>query len=160
MILAFKTQVNKKPTLFPEKIKSGHKKHSFRADPGHRWKEGVIVHFATGNQFQGYKKFKQGICTGTQTIRLKLFKINQPDLFEEARTVYKEFNELFQAVHYQLDIYIDEKGLQHERHFQLIANDGFESLSDFINWFFPKDKSGKRGTSWKGNIIHWTNLKY
>jgi hypothetical protein len=50
-----------------------------------------------------------------------------------------------------LIVKVDDRGLSLEEIEQLAINDGFNSIDHFRKWF---------NTDFKGNLIHWTNLKY
>jgi len=139
MVLGFKTQINGKPTGFPEKILAGTKIHSIRA--GNRWKPGMLIHPATGVRTKHYKQ----ITAGTLTV------ISVQDI--EIR-----FNEMFSTVviidglfGYESSMIQDRQVLQN-----LAANDGFDCFEDFAKAF----QSIHPGEIFKGQIIHWTDYRY
>jgi len=60
----------RKLTNFEQKINDGIKIHTIREDSNNRWKEGRVIHFATGSRTPQYNCFKEGVCTGTQRIEI------------------------------------------------------------------------------------------
>ena len=124
MILGFNPQ-------FKQPILDGTKIHSIREDKHKRWKIGRLIHFATGVRTKLYQQFLLRTCMGTQKIKIEYDNI--PPIGDSATVM------------------IDGEFLDFDGMELLAKNDGFESISDFFEWF-NKDFSGK--------IIHWTNLKY
>jgi len=122
-------------------ILSGLKKHTIRADKKDRWKAGRIIHHAVNPYSKLRRVFHVDKCISIQKICIS----------------YTGRQELSGLV-----IHVNGKRLKADKIKALIINDGVQSISYFINWFFPVDKkSGKRlPIQWKGKIIHWTNLKY
>ena len=110
MVLGFtKTRVrgnSRVPTNFEEKIKKGKKIHTIRWDSKNRWYEGLKIHFATGVRSSKYNCFKEGVCKGTQRIKI------------QGRTIF-----------------IDDVILSQDEIDLLIENDGFETEKDFWTWF-------------------------
>lgn len=103
------------------------KLHSIRE--GDRWKAGMKIHMAYGVRTKNYNQFNKGIpeleyCKSVQEISISPGGL----------------------------IMIDGKGLNEYTKSLLAANDGFDSLEDFMKWF-------KKGLH-KGQIIHWTDYKY
>ena len=124
MVLGFKPQ-------FKEPILKKKKKHTIREDKNDRWKPGMKIHFATGVRTRLYHQFKEGVCVSIQKI--KILWDNLPPNGE--------------VVSISIDgnpIYLDELET-------LALNDGFEDISEFLNWF---------NEDFEGKIIHWTDLKY
>jgi hypothetical protein len=102
--------------------------HTIREDKPNRWKAGSIIHAVYGNRtkfrFQFAPLFK---CVSTQTIEIVF----------EPENIY---------------IAIDNRLLNYDKICELAANDGFENISEFFNYFDYKDFTGK--------IIHFTDFKY
>lgn len=130
-----------------ENILSGVKIHTLREDRLKRWEAGKTIHhcysFRSAN---GYKCFLKNECVSVQQVLLVLLYLSR----------HKE------KVNYALQIRIDRKELSPAEQNELVLNDGFASLEDFIQWFFPEKKSNGeyKKTLWAGRMIHWTNLKY
>ena len=95
-------------TNFEEKIKSGTKIHTIRADKNNRWKAGNKIHFATGVRSSNYNCFNIGVCIGVQDIEIRSF-----------------------------GIYVDGIKLQTAQVQLLAQNDGFDNIQDFWAWFIP-----------------------
>ena len=128
MVLGFtKTMMvngKRKPTDFEEKIKKGIKLHTVRWDDKDRWKLGMKIHFATDVRSSRYNCFKEGVCKGTQKIAIE----------DDA-------------------VYVDGIQLTESELTDFAVNDGFDSVSDFWDWF-------NQYQPFKGKIIHWTNILY
>lgn len=133
MILGFNEQ-------FVTPILNDTKKHSFREDKHNRWKPGMIMQLATGARSKEYKQFAERTCTGTQDIEIK---------YTENRGAVRITidGKHFGTYHR----FLPEKSVNKDNVLQLVKNDGFEDLNDFLSWF-------KR--DWEGKIIHWTDLRY
>lgn len=93
-------------TNFEDKIKMGIKLHTIRWDSKDRWEIGKKIHFATGVRTSRYNCFKEGVCKGTQKIRI------------EGRTIW-----------------IDNVIISQDEVDELIVNDGFDNEKDFWAWF-------------------------
>lgn len=126
MVIGFKKQ-------FVPLIKKGSKIHTIRADKRNRWKAGMKMHMATGVRTKKYKCFKQNVCKSIQKIKIKY----------SPKSFYGKY--------IPSKIYIDGKSINFVALCELSKNDGFETVSDFLDWF-NKD--------FKGKIIHWTDKKY
>lgn len=125
---------------FPEKIINGTKIHTIRQDATGRWKAGMKIQFATGARTNAYNQFHEAECTGVQDIEIK---------YTDNRGA--------------VEIYIDGKHLGTWHRFmpprsvnvadvlRLAVNDGFEGVTEFLNWF-QRD--------FKGKIVHWTEFRY
>lgn len=143
MILGFKTEINGKPTIFPEKIlkhlgreaivkyvstcpywakvamivlikESTPKKLTIRDDPHFRWQPGTKIHFATGVRTKNYECFAIGECIRTAEI---MFNFYDDGSFSTE---------------------IDGHNLSHEEFNQLTQDDGFDTPQDFINFHMPR----------------------
>lgn len=112
MILGFsKTFIingTRKQTKFVDKIRKGVKIHSIRLDKSNRWKQGNLIHMATGVRSPNYYCFMTEVCTLVQRMH-----INPADKTIELSGV---------NLH---NIEIE----------QLAINDGFDSVGDFWSWF-------------------------
>ncbi|NCB82969.1 MAG: hypothetical protein EOM44_00495 [Bacteroidia bacterium] len=125
---------------FPEKIINGTKIHTIHQDTTGRWKAGMKIQFATGARTEAYNQFHEAECTGVQDIEIR-------------------YTDMRGAV----EIYIDGKHLGTWHRFmpprsvnvadvlRLAVNDGFEGVTEFLNWF-QRD--------FKGKVIHWTDVRY
>jgi hypothetical protein len=166
MILGFRTEIDKKPTYFVEKIhkgirenymlnpidpsihyttdynyiaknKNAAKYHTIREDKTNRWKQGMKIDF--------------------------FINVRKKDMFRFApvlpvvsvQTVYMSYgwNDLIQ-------ISIGDKDLSfyHER-LEFAQNDGFDTWEDFFNYFYPQIKATPDNFL-KMKLIHWTDKKY
>lgn len=106
MILSFKKE-------FKQPILDGTKIHSIREDRYNRWKEGMIIHMATGLRTKDYKQFHEGICKSIQQIEI----IRVSDYWNE--TIVR----------------IDGRQLDLTEIQKLAWNDGFTNLIHFWMWF-------------------------
>ncbi|UTF97547.1 hypothetical protein [Elizabethkingia anophelis] len=174
MILSFKTQINGKPTLFPEKIFAGliknkiipaskeffecyrmpsvialqPKIHTIREDNSSRWKPGMMIDFFIGTRTKNMFRFAPRThCISVQEI----FMTRRGSDLEI--TISKEHSYIGGDDFY---LYYEAKEL-------LAINDGFDSYSDFVKYFYDiiEENGKKTGNYWfKGKIIHWTDFKY
>lgn len=152
MILGFKEKFNDgTPTNFTEMITNSFfintedfsewttpKLHSIRA--GHRWRKGMKIHFATGVRTKKYDNWATGVCKGVQDIEIKWGHPNEdPSLYIDNVA----------AVEFEGEDFIEE----------IAENDGL-TKAQFLDWFYAaaSDDNGKR--TFKGQIIHWTDLTY
>lgn len=117
-------------------IITGKKKHTMRDDRPKRWRTGMKIHHHVG-RYKRHRMFHEGVCTGVQMVVLVLTK--------------KGFF-----------VSIDRVRMKVAQIDSLARNDGFETVEDMINWFFPISKKTKTRTRtmWAGRLIHWTPLKY
>jgi hypothetical protein len=128
MILGFKKKVYGRETNFKEKILEGNKIHTIREDSKNRWRRGKMIHFCYGVRTKKYENFKQSLCTGYQKIRITHHVDGM-----------------------NIVIFVDNRKLETKEIYELSANDGFEDICFFLEWF-REDFSGK--------IIHWTDKRY
>ena len=136
MILGFKEMFpDGNPTDFIPKAAAGIKKHSLREDVHDRWKEGVMIDFATGVRSKKYKCHFRKRCTGIQRIEIRYQ--NKDSSYPTVRIDGAQF------VYYNRKDWIV---LQ-----ELAKNDGFKDFDAFCRWF---------NRDFKGKIIHWTALRY
>lgn len=142
MILSFKKKLpSGKPTNFENKIKLGIKIHSMREDTHNRWKPGMKIQMAHGVRTKNYRCFDDTkICTGIQSIKIKYLLITGYQGVVEVRIGGKLFYSQFGE---------DSYG---SCNLELLAkNDGFDSTSDFFEWF---------NHDFEGRILHWTDFRY
>ena len=145
MLLGFKAEFDGKPTGFLTKIEDGFKLHTMREDTYKRWKAGMTIQFSTGVRTKQFKEHFRKPCTAIQEIKMTLEKGS--DLWA------------IQSV----NIFVDGKLHNPLLNQQFARNDGFTDQRDFLKWFFFEKKNGKWKqvrTSWKGRLIHWTDLRY
>lgn len=128
MILGFKER-------FEDLIKSGSKIHTIRTDKSNRWKPGMFIHFAKGVRTKNYINFHMGFCHSVQQLKIE----------------YIPYEGQTKGLVADIFVSIDGRLLNNEEVNVLAKNDGFQSASDFLE-FFDKDFTGK--------IIHWTDFKY
>ena len=124
MVLGFKPQ-------FKEPILKKKKKHTIRKDKNDRWKPGMKIHFATGARTRLYHQFYEGFCKSTQRMRILWDNISLNGEF--------------------VSILVDGRLIDLDEVETLAINDGFEDVSEFLNWF---------NEDFEGKIIHWTDLRY
>jgi len=119
---------------FEQPILTGSKIHTVRQDEKDRWHRGMTIHFATGTRTKNYNCFKVSEVIYTQRI--------------------------FMSYDWMLHISIDGRELfgYNERE-QFAINDGFSSLEDFENWWYPILEKDEDHT-FSGKVIHWTNYQY
>lgn len=144
MIIGFKKQFpDGEPTLFKEKIFAGAgfiqplelepKKHTMRK--GERWQAGHSIQMVYNHRTSEQQQFNKGFemletCISTQKVTM-----------------------FYHVSSESLQVYVDGRKLRPHEIRKLIKNDGL-TPEQFIAWFFADS------TTWSGQIIHWTNLKY
>ncbi len=107
------------------------KVHDIR--PGDRWAIGDTIHFATGARTSHYDCFAVGEVTGVQSIWIE-------SVSPKEATV---------SIDYQM--------VHHEKLAMIAFHDGL-SAQDFYRWFWHH--YGRRDQSFRGQLIHWTDLRY
>ena len=117
----FAVDGKRKPTNFEEKIKKGIKLHTIRWDEKGRWKEGNKIHFSTGARTRNYNCFKEGKCTGTQTVEIK-----------------------------DRDVWVDGLKMTWDEIEDLAINDGFDDITDFWAWFDQYSPFSGKLIHWTG----------
>lgn len=188
MILSFKTHINGKPTYFVEKIISGlyydkqldfnkscdlietyikrenkslifntlytpvykgyPKLHTIREDKSERWKPGMMIDFFIGTRTKNMFRFAPHVQV-----------VSTQEIFMTRRGTDIEIT-ISKANSY---IGGDDFYVYHDTKVLLARNDGFDSYSDFVKYFYEiiEENGKKTGNYWfKGKIIHWTNFKY
>lgn len=153
MILNFTSKITKGPlkgweTEFVEKIKAGRKIHTIREDSKDRWKVGNKIHFCTGGYTPG-RIFHEATCTNVIPFEIiwnhyethSTFAINVGNnhWIGRIRGEGYSFEKWLKGEYFELSHSYPVK--------DLAANDGFDSVSDFLR-YFNKNLSGK--------VIHWT----
>lgn len=176
MILSFKTHIDGKPTYFVEKIHkcfadvlqenvkpeiyypweynsaqrfgSKPKLHTIREDKAERWKPGMMIDFFIATRTKNMFRFAPHIqVVSTQEIFMTRrgtdieITISKPHSYIGGDDFY---------------VYHDKKEI-------LARNDGFDTYSDFVDYFYKliEENGNKTGNYWfKGKIIHWTDFKY
>ena len=142
MVLGFKTHFkNGVETKFSEKIlacvlpafKTQYipKKHSIRK--GNRWVAGDKIHMAYGVRSKKYWQFNFNILGLDKVISTQKILIRN------------RFND-------RIGVLVDGRELSNFEIDQLASNDGFDTIDDFWDFF--------KGEHFRGQIIHWTDLKY
>lgn len=159
MILGFKQEINGKPTYFIEKILSGvgfdyinkyaPKKHSIRS--GNRWIAGKTIHMAINVRTKKYIQFNKKIhelskCISTQKIEIQ-YSSDRCSYSYQIHDYDKKGNSFTRYVR----VMIDGRFIPYEVIKDIAVNDGFDNTLDFFAWF---------NKPFKGQIIHWTDLKY
>ena len=107
---------------FIESIMDGTKIHTIRIDKYERWKSGNSIQMVCNFRTKEQRQFNSSICYGVQRI----------EFFMDS-------------------IWIDGRKLKSIEIRLLALNDGFQSTSDFLNWF---------NGGFVGKIIHWTQFRY
>lgn len=135
MILGFKKNFpDGTPTHFKEKITVEETKlHSIRA--GERWRAGMSIEMAYGVRSKNYFQFNKylpelQLCISVQSVEMD-----------------------FNLTDHSIGMRIDDRKVDKYVIREVIKNDGL-TREQFIEWFF------KDSTSFTGQIIHWTSLKY
>lgn len=134
MILSFQNR-------FEEPIIKGTKIHTFRLDPGNRWRVGMPIQFYVNARTKQMRKFREdGECKGIQSVIIRIYS-------DELFIVVKADNAHDGYV--PVSDFIDKD--------KFIPNDGFASEEDFarcIKQLHP----GKELLT--GKVIHWTDFRY
>ena len=175
MLLPFSRTFNEKPTNFKQKIQAFEKIHTFRL--GHRFKPGDLLHFWDGaprnrflvpkaepftipiNEKVGYKMVRMESCEvlvpcvyATENFKMTFEDAPGLEGIEDNWLVY------FTIEGYRLhELTIANVAiLQGER---IAKNDGFNSITDFFE-FFNTVRKQKKINVLEGQIIHWTKFTY
>lgn len=107
------------------------KKHTMYDGVNQRWEEDKWIHFISNLKKINYVCWFKAKCTGTQNIQIHWSENN---------------------IKYGLpNIFIDGRRLKEGDIADLILNEGFGSLGDFLS-FYNKDFDGK--------LIHWSDVRY
>lgn len=168
MILAFSTQINKKPTYFVERIHL-----SFRIQEVNM-KAGLdpSIHYPKDYNFIA----KSQVAAKIHSIRedksnrwkagTKIdFFINcrQKDMFRFAPVLpVVSVQDVFITYAHSdiLEISIDDRYIHsYSERLELAKNDGFDTWDDFFNYFYPLIKASE-DKCLSLRLIHWTNHRY
>ena len=110
------------------------KDHSIRDDKKNRWRKDMPIHFFINNRSSNSFRFAPVIrCKAVQKISM-----------------------CYDMKFGEFDVIVDGCVFSKKRIEVLAKRDGFESLTEFKNFFIPKMRSGIYG----GTIIHWTDKLY
>jgi len=151
MILPFKEQ-------FVDKILRIEKNHTIRLDEKNRWKEGCLIHMATGVRSKNYRQFnvnrrELSMCKRVQQIEIIRCDDLPRSQYDGSEYIYDYYSdqlkETFQLV---FKIKIDSRYLNLAEITNLSYYDGFNCPEDLFEWFNLR--------SFKGKLIHWTEFKY
>jgi hypothetical protein len=172
MILAFSTQLNRKPTYFVEKIWQGfpdqkdyldewfafgkiYEGYDFHPDAYGMFPKIHSIREDKGNRWKAgmmidffiNNRTKRAFCFAPriQVICTQVIEIKYMSIFNSGSRYAKPFVKIDGVIIYD----VAENGK--DEMLKLAYNDGFESIDDFFS-YFNKDFVGK--------IIHWTDLKY
>lgn len=126
-------------TDFPALIDGGIKLHTFREDAGRRWKAGNSIQHWMYNprhvKLKPYRFAKErddlNVCKAVQDVLM---------IYEGGSVIH---------------LWFDGKPYLQPIH-TVAKNDGFGTVREFTNWFFPFKQLGEK----RLRLIHWTDLKY
>lgn len=122
------------------------KSHTIRADPHNRWKPGNKIHFVINNRTKDRFQFAPVVeCVSVQEIEIRTYESRIKPMIDYSFFLSESY--LFSCFRVYIDGII--KPLHEVKH--LALNDGFPSVEAFFQYF---------NTDFKGNLIHWSNLKY
>lgn len=119
---------------FVEPILLGTKIHTIRLSKEGRWIPGRKIQFATGVRTKNYHCFKEDDCLSTQSIAME-------------------------AHNGGIKVSIDGKELSIYELKKLSEYDGFNTVIDFIDWFYPIVNDSYYGNL-EFTLIHWTDKRY
>ena len=119
--------VNPNNSKFPPKI------HTIRRDKTNKWKPGYPISMWVEDNPDDWFQFAPIIS---------VVSIQKIEMVKQT---------------WGIDIIIDDFFMNDVTIKRLIKNDGFESLDDFIKFFFPPEE---KKITYKGKIIHWTGYYY
>lgn len=139
MILPFKANSHGKPTGFKYKILNFIKIHTFRQSI-ERYKVGETLHCCYYARNPKMHVFAELICKSVEHVSIHAAKNSK-----------------------RLSITVSANGktqlLTHEVVEEIAKNDGFESVEQMRDWFFPCE-TPELIQSWHGVIVHWTDKRY
>ena len=111
--------------------------HTLREDPNGLWKVGNNIHFIINNRTPNRFQFAPVLAVKSiQDVTISSYRTSNFGL--------------------GVLIEVDGNYLSSEQTTQFIYNDGFDNLSDFIEWFFPTADV----ETIRVKCIHWTDFKY
>lgn len=126
------------------------KRHTIRT--GNRWREGMKIHPVINNRTKNRFQFAPTmVCTGVQEIEFK--ELNYYPANGYVHNLKTSFNHKGRVEEYSkiMAVFIDGQILYIDDVIDLALNDGFDTVEDFFAYF---------NTDFKGQIVHWTDLKY
>lgn len=134
-----------KPTHFEERLKSGRKIHTIRAN--YDWWKHNADKMKSGNFRFSIRQWSERPYNSKQ---IEIACIDDPNIgVQRIRLTYD-------ALTRTMDALIDESHSADVR--DIAHNDGFDDLADFQEWFFGKEP--KDGAVFNGVIIHFTPFRY
>ncbi len=145
----------KEPLPSPVFYKGSPKIHTIREDKHNRWQVGKMIDFYINNRTKKAFCFAPRVpVTNIQTIKLDyapsfVYLYIDNECVEAARIDDGGIEYLFRSLSTEGDCPIMHS---------LAINDGFGSITEFLNYFYPYERDGT--TCFEGKIIHWTDLKY
>lgn len=131
--------------------------HTIREDPTGRWKPGMKIHFIVGNRTPRRFQFAPIVeCVSIQKIKIHVDQFNEHtrivDIFIDGNWMYQAIRREGEKGHVHIE---DHKMFYRNRvdvpFYRFCLNDGFSDRAGFLNYF---------NQSFRGVIIHWTDLKY
>lgn len=109
------------------------KLHTIREDQYNRWKTGNLIHFYIYTRTKNQLRFAPILkCTSVQKIEILW---HDPDGVVNAIP----------------NVYVNNRWIIGDDLDTLVYNDGFNNQAEFFAYF---------NTTFKGKLIHWTDLKY
>jgi hypothetical protein len=117
------------------------KKHTIREDKKDRWQFGYLIDFFINTRTVNMFRFAPRInVTNIQKIEIRYNKGGGVNVFIDKKFFY-----------YQTSFGLEWDKETKNKMLQLVQNDGFETIQDFLNYF---------NTDFTGKLIHWTDFKY
>lgn len=101
-------------------LKNGQKIHSFRPDPGKRWRPGMTVHQAERGAKMKYLPIRQDVCISVQEVEVCWWDADYPCM----------------------TLWIDGVEMDEEQIALIAKNDGFKTVEDFKK-YFSEDWEGR-----------------
>jgi len=133
MVLPFKEQ-------FVEPILAGTKILTIREDQHERWKEGRVIHMATGVRTKNYRQFHQSVCTGIELVSI----IPEACRLEVGKIIGEN---------------VDWKPLSGASKSDFAISDGFQNEQAFFA-YWKEVLEKKFDFMFCGRVIHWTAKRY
>jgi hypothetical protein len=111
--------------------------HTLREDKKNRWRVDTNIHFIINNRTINRFQFAPTLpVTCIQDVKIRFIPV-----FANKGCI---------------SITVDNRELSTDECTQFIENDGFDTIDDFINWFFPVREEKLLNL----RLIHWTNFRY
>ena len=127
--------------------------HTMREDIHNRWKPSMLIDFVINNR----TKFRKVFAPRLPVISIQKIEIYRRDDLPtnmhvgEKITLLYTFPKIAGEYRKSFMVKIDDRWLSGGEIAELAENDGFDSVSEFFDWF---------SDDWKGKLIHWTDFKY